>query len=83
MSGIYKYWDNDYLIEPLCYTSEEFEMKRKQIGIVRKAVEEGIEICNLKSDKSNRKSKLREIRESFGSTKGSKPFEREHADRDL
>ena len=45
MSGIYKYWDNDYLIEPLCYTSKEFEMKKKQIGIVKKAVEEGIEIC--------------------------------------
>jgi predicted nucleotidyltransferase len=28
----------------LCYTPEEFEKKKKQIGIVRTAVEEGIEI---------------------------------------
>ncbi|PIU21075.1 MAG: hypothetical protein COT15_04240 [Candidatus Diapherotrites archaeon CG08_land_8_20_14_0_20_34_12] len=83
MSGIYKYWDNDYLIEPLCYTSEEFEMKKKQIGIVKKAVEEGIEICNFKPNNLNRKTKIREIKKSFGIDKNSKPFEREYKNRDL
>lgn len=28
----------------VCYTPEEFEQKKKQIGIVRQAVKEGIEI---------------------------------------
>lgn len=45
MTSIYKYWNSDYLIEPLCYTLQEFEVKKNQIGIVKKAVEEGIEIC--------------------------------------
>lgn len=44
MSSIYEYWDEQYDIEPLCYTPEEFEEKKKEIGIVSKAVKEGIEI---------------------------------------
>ena len=42
---MYDFWDYYPLeIEPLCYTPEEFEIKKKQIGIVKQAVEEGIEI---------------------------------------
>lgn len=44
MASIYKYWDESYDIEPLCYTFEEFEEKKKEIGIVSEAVKEGIEI---------------------------------------
>lgn len=44
MSSIYEYWDEQYDIEPLCYTPEEFEEKRKEIGIISEAVKEGIEI---------------------------------------
>ncbi|MCJ7675294.1 MAG: hypothetical protein MUO33_09105 [Sedimentisphaerales bacterium] len=29
-------------IEPLCYTPEEFEAKKKQIGIVIEAIKEGM-----------------------------------------
>jgi hypothetical protein len=33
---------NEYIdIEPLCYTPEEFERKKKQLGIVHQAVKEG------------------------------------------
>lgn len=31
-------------LELLCYTPEEFEAKREEMGIVRVAVEEGIEL---------------------------------------
>ncbi|MFQ6096232.1 MAG: nucleotidyltransferase domain-containing protein [Armatimonadota bacterium] len=41
---MYQYWDADVGIEPLCYTPDEFERKRKQITIVRQAVREGIEV---------------------------------------
>ncbi|MEW5996327.1 MAG: nucleotidyltransferase domain-containing protein [Candidatus Micrarchaeota archaeon] len=34
--------DPDFNFEFLCYTPEEFEKKRKQVGIVRNAVKEGI-----------------------------------------
>ena len=44
MSSIYEYWDEHYDIEPLCYTPEEFEEKRREIGIVSEAVREGCEI---------------------------------------
>lgn len=37
-------WDGLVPLEPLCYTPEEFERKKKQIGIVKQAVEEGIEL---------------------------------------
>lgn len=42
--GFYKYWDIDYPVDFLCYTPEEFNKLKKQITIVREAVEEGIEI---------------------------------------
>lgn len=41
---MYDYWDLDYPVDFLCYTPEEFERKKKQVGIVRQAVKEGIEI---------------------------------------
>ena len=44
MSSIYEYWDEHYDVEPLCYTPEEFEEKRREIGIVSEAVREGIEV---------------------------------------
>jgi predicted nucleotidyltransferase len=46
MASIYLYWDEHYDIEPLCYTPEEFEEKKKEIGIVSQAVKEGIEILD-------------------------------------
>jgi len=42
MPIIYKMWDYEYDIEPLCYTEEEFERKRKQISIVREALKDAI-----------------------------------------
>jgi hypothetical protein len=44
MASIYEYWDEPYDIEPLYYTVEEFEEKKKEIGIISEAVKEGIEI---------------------------------------
>jgi len=44
LSEIYDYWDEPVDIEAICYTPEEFKRKSKQYGIVRKAVEEGIEL---------------------------------------
>lgn len=38
-------WTEDISLEPLCYTPEEFEKKKKQIGIVSTAVKEGKEIA--------------------------------------
>lgn len=37
-------WEGLVLLEPLCYTPEEFEEKKKDIGIVNEAVKEGIEL---------------------------------------
>jgi predicted nucleotidyltransferase len=40
---MYDFWTDWPLeIEPLCYTPEEFEVKKQQIGIVSEAVKEGI-----------------------------------------
>lgn len=44
ISKIYPYWNYNDTIEPLCYTPEEFNKLKKQITIVREAVNEGIEI---------------------------------------
>ena len=41
---LYKYWDMDYSFDIICYTPEEFEEKRKEIGMVREAIKEGIVI---------------------------------------
>jgi predicted nucleotidyltransferase len=37
-------WEGLVLLEPLCYTPEEFEEKKKEIGIVNQAIQEGIEL---------------------------------------
>ncbi len=40
---MYDFWQHWPLeIEPLCYTPEEFEKKKGQIGIVSEAVKEGV-----------------------------------------
>lgn len=42
---MYDFWDYWPIeIEPLCYTPEEFEIKKKQIGIVSEAVKEGVPV---------------------------------------
>ena len=40
MYDFWRHWPIE--IEPLCYTPEEFELKKNQIGIVSEAVKEGI-----------------------------------------
>lgn len=45
ISNMYIFWKHYPLdIEPLCYTPEEFEIKSKEHGIIRQAINEGIEI---------------------------------------
>jgi len=41
---MYDYWNLDLPVDFLCYTKEEFDKLKKQISIVKEAVEEGIEI---------------------------------------
>jgi len=41
---LYMKWNLDYPVDFLCYTPEEFNKLKKQITIVRDAVNEGIEI---------------------------------------
>ena len=38
------HWDGPIDLEPLCYTPEEFKRKSMEIGIVRQAIKEGINI---------------------------------------
>jgi len=40
----YEHWRMNYPVDFLCYTPEEFKKLRKQITIVKEAVEKGIEI---------------------------------------
>lgn len=42
--SLYMDWNLDYPVDFLCYAPEEFEKLRKQITIVKEAVERGIEI---------------------------------------
>ncbi|MCD6247969.1 MAG: nucleotidyltransferase domain-containing protein [Hadesarchaea archaeon] len=44
VSETYRYWDSNYLVDFLCYTPEEFERLKKQVTIVREAVETGISV---------------------------------------
>ncbi len=37
-------WDYDFDIDILCLTPEELKEKQQQIGIIREAMKEGIEI---------------------------------------
>ena len=41
---MYNYWNLRYPVDFLCYTPEEFNKLKKQIIIVKEAVEKGIEI---------------------------------------
>lgn len=40
----YGNWGQAIDLEVLCYTPEEFEQKKREIGIVQQAVKEGVEI---------------------------------------
>lgn len=42
--GFYNYWDINSPVDFLCYTPEEFKKLKKQITIVKDAIETGIEI---------------------------------------
>ena len=42
--GFYDYWDLNYPVDFLCYTPEEFNKLKKQVTIVKEAVDNGIEI---------------------------------------
>ena len=42
--GLYIQWNLDYPVDFLCYSPEEFNKLKKQITIVKEAVENGIEI---------------------------------------
>ena len=44
MAKVMEFWNEDIDLEPLCYTNEEFSRKKAQIGIVSRAVKEGIKI---------------------------------------
>jgi predicted nucleotidyltransferase len=43
-SKVYDFWPGGLPLEVLCYTTEEFEKKKRMVGIVSDAVREGIEI---------------------------------------
>lgn len=43
-SKLYDYWKENYPVDFLCYTPNEFNKLKKRITIVKQAVEEGIEI---------------------------------------
>jgi predicted nucleotidyltransferase len=45
IGAVAQLWPGLVDIEPLCYTPEEFEIKKKQIGIVQQAIKEGIELA--------------------------------------
>jgi predicted nucleotidyltransferase len=47
---LYELWDLKQRADILAYTPEEFEQKKNEIGVVRKAVEEGI-VIEGRSDK--------------------------------
>jgi len=43
-SNMYDFWKIEYPVDFLCYTPEEFNKLKKQVTIVKEAVETGIEI---------------------------------------
>jgi hypothetical protein len=45
-------WDLPEGLEPLCYTPEEFERKRSEIGIVAEALREGRELSLAATSKA-------------------------------
>jgi hypothetical protein len=42
MRIVYDLWDMREHLDVICYTPKEFEIKKKEIGTVRKAIEEGV-----------------------------------------
>ena len=44
LEAVYEFWNVKQRADILCYTPEEFEKKRKEISVVRKAVKEGKEV---------------------------------------
>jgi uncharacterized protein len=44
VSKMYDYWDLDYPVDFLCYTSKEFEILKLKISIVKEAIKRGIEV---------------------------------------
>jgi predicted nucleotidyltransferase len=44
MTMLYELWDYDFDLDILAYTPEEFEEKKKEIGIVSEAVKKGMEL---------------------------------------
>ena len=40
--GFYDFWEEDYPVDFLCYTQEEFNKLKKRISIVREAISTGI-----------------------------------------
>lgn len=42
--GAFGRWDKRQMLEPICLTPEEFEERRKQLGIIQQAAKEGIEL---------------------------------------
>ena len=42
ISKAYGMWDKKQNLDIICYTKQEFEKKKKQIGIVQQAAKEGI-----------------------------------------
>ena len=43
-SQLRRLWELPYPVDFLCYTPEEFEHRRSQVGIVRVALEEGVAV---------------------------------------
>lgn len=41
---LYLKWDMSYPVDFLCLTPDEFNKKKKEIGVVREAVKEGIKV---------------------------------------
>lgn len=44
IGDLLEWWNEEIDLEVIAYTPEEFERKKRQIGIVRQAVSEGIEL---------------------------------------
>lgn len=42
--GFYDYWKEDYPVDFLCYTQEEFNRLKKRISIIKEAIKTGIVI---------------------------------------
>lgn len=42
--GFHRYWNLNYPVDFLCYTPREFNKLKKQVTLVREAVEKGVEI---------------------------------------